>query len=179
MREMSVCSIENFLRERSLRSERGATMLEGVFALTFLLLFLLVSVDLLWAGFRVVGMQHVVERGLRLAIIPGTTSTAVRASIIQMSRELNVELTNANIHLCPVLDSSATVGPPCAPQVNLGNPGDLLNLRIQVPFWSLLMLGRHFVVTVDGDGQQGILSRLQFPNLPVVVENRARRELPM
>ncbi len=150
----------------SLSCEIGATLVESAIALSFLLLFLLVSLDLLWAGFRAVSLQYVAEQGLRMAVIDGQDPATVRTSILDLSRSLGVELDPNNtgssnyMSLCPVGTAPITSAP-CPGQVDLGNPGDRLVLRIEVPLSTLLVSGIRF-----------------FPG-QVIVENRANHEYPI
>lgn len=148
---------------KDLGSETGATLVESAIALPFLLVFLFVSLDLLWANFRAVSLQHVAERGLRMAVIDGQNPAAVQAFILDLARGLGVELdpdrdgTSPFISLCPV-GAAPLTALPCPGQVLLGVPGDLLALRIQIPLNNLLITGVRI-----------------FPG-EVVVENRAHHE---
>lgn len=150
-------------RDASVHSERGATMLEGTIAIAFLLLFVFGALNLLWAGFRVVALQYVAERAMRMAVVDGADPDAVEAAIIRLAKENSIDLDLEFVSLCPT-STAPLAAPPCAEEVRLGVPGDLLVLRIELPFLNLLVSGGRYLPNIGGN---------------VVVENRARHEFPM
>ena len=137
------------------KSESGATMIEMTVVLPILLIFLLVSVDLLRLSFQGLSAQYIVSRALREAVIGPSARPSVYANqedwiqgrIIELGSGLGLTVSAADIGICPF--HNLTSGLPCTTSVkNAGVADELIAVQINAPTTSFIwgmntLLGRN------------------------------------
>ncbi len=119
----------------SVRDESGATMAEFIFVALFLLIFILVSVWMLYVCYAAVSVQFIATAGLRrvtVGPIPGTSSFAKTQIkwITDLAKELQVGLDidqHDQVNICPLS------GPIDCGQLedSAFNAGELIAVRVR------------------------------------------------
>lgn len=126
------------------RGEKGATIVEAVFALPLLMIIMIVGFDLIRTAFSYVSLQYVAEQTVRQAALATTSASDAQAYFISEAQKYGLTVDATNIGLCPKDQA------PCYGSVNVGAPGDRLQLDVSVPVDGFLM------------GAYSLLSRFHF-----------------
>ena len=120
--------------------QSGKSLLEFVIVGPFFFLFVLLALDMLRISYQLLTVQFVGSRVFREAIVgppavlpSGTTHlNFVEDSVVVAARDLGIDITPDQISVCPVNVYVTAASPPCGAD-NLGHPGDLIVMDIQVP----------------------------------------------
>jgi hypothetical protein len=118
------------MTENFSKNQRGTALLEGAIVLPLVIVLAIISLDLLRLSFHALSMQYVAEAVLREAILPSATTADLLGDAQTRARGLGITLTADNVALCPLISGA----PPCPTgTMNIGEPEDLIMLRIQLP----------------------------------------------
>lgn len=116
--------------------ERGVTMIEATYVIPFLLLFLLMTSQVVLILYDAVSIEYVLERSARdiasIGVSAGVTGRmgAIKDNIRSRARELGVTLNDTDIWVCvaePATDPTQDV--PCAQSA--GRPNDQILIVIK------------------------------------------------
>ena len=114
--------------------ERGATMVENVIILPFVLAVLVVSFDLLLLSVNILTVRYTSARVIREVSLGDLDETEFRSLVKSFTGKLGVSIADSNISLCPLASYPCTAG-----VIDFGQPRELLVVELRTPLKGIFL----------------------------------------
>ena len=114
--------------------EQGATMVENVIILPFVLAVLVVSFDMLLLSANILTVRYTAARVIREVSLGDLDETEFRNLVKNFTGRLGVSISDSNISLCPLASYPCSSG-----VVDFGEPKELLVVELRTPLKGIFL----------------------------------------